>query len=43
MDTKDARGKKLLRWYYVDIERVLDPNADMKDAIVSVPAGPQGA
>jgi hypothetical protein len=38
VDTKDARGKKLLRWYYVDIERVLGPNADMKDAIVSVPA-----
>jgi Protein of unknown function DUF262 len=37
VDTKDARGKKLLRWYYVDIECVLDPNADMKDAIVSVP------
>ena len=37
VDTMDARGKKLLRWYYLDIERSLDPAADGEDAIVSVP------
>ena len=38
VDTMDARGKKLLRWYYIHIERALDPYVDMEDAILSVPA-----
>jgi hypothetical protein len=38
VDTTDARGKKLLRWYYIHIERALDPYVDMEDAILSVPA-----
>jgi hypothetical protein len=38
VDTMDARGKKLLRWYYIHIERALDPYSDMEDAIISVPA-----
>ena len=37
VDTMDARRKKLLRWYYVDIERSLNPFVDMEDAILSVP------
>ncbi len=37
VDTMDARGKKLLRWYYVDIRLALDSPTDMTDAIVSVP------
>ena len=35
--TQDARGKPLLRWYYADIARCLDPEADREEAIVSVP------
>lgn len=38
VDTMDARGKKLLRWYYIHIERALDPYVDIEDAILSVPA-----
>lgn len=37
VDTMDARRRKLLRWYYVDIERSLNPLVDMEDAILSVP------
>jgi hypothetical protein len=37
VDTMDARGKKLTRWYYVNIELALNSLADMTDAIVSVP------
>jgi hypothetical protein len=37
VDTMDTRGKKLLRWYYLDIERSLDPATDGEDAIVWVP------
>lgn len=36
VDTMDTRRKKLLRWYYVDIERSLNPLVDMEEAIVSV-------
>jgi hypothetical protein len=36
VDTMDTRGKKQLRWYYLDIERSLDQDADREDAIVSV-------
>jgi hypothetical protein len=35
--TRDARGKPLKRWYYVDIRRALDPDADREEAIVSLP------
>jgi Protein of unknown function DUF262 len=37
VDTMDARGKKLIRWYCLDIERSLDPDADRETAIISVP------
>ena len=38
VDTKDARGKKMFRWYYFDVKRMINPDADVKDAIISVPA-----
>lgn len=38
VDTKDPRGKKLRRWYYVDMKKALDPDADREEAIVAVPA-----
>lgn len=37
VETHDARGKLIRRWYCVDIKKALDPNADREDAIVSLP------
>jgi hypothetical protein len=35
--THDQRGKPIERWYYVDMERALDPRGDREEAIVSLP------
>ena len=35
--TKDAKGKHLRRWYYIDMATALDPEADRQEAIVAVP------
>ncbi len=35
--TKDAKGKKIKRWYYVDMGAAMNPNGDREDAIRSVP------
>lgn len=37
VETEDARGKKLRRWYYIDIAKAVDPHADRDYAIISVP------
>lgn len=37
VDTTDAKGKKLKRWYYVDMAKALDPTWDREEAIVAVP------
>ncbi|HEX8086137.1 MAG TPA: DUF262 domain-containing protein [Solirubrobacteraceae bacterium] len=37
VDTTDARGKRLKRWYYVDIARALDDDLDREDVILSIP------
>lgn len=37
VDTADPRGKRLRRWYYMDMAKVLDPDADREEAVVSVP------
>lgn len=37
VDTIDAKGKKLKRWYYVDMRKALDPLCDREEAIVAVP------
>lgn len=34
--TTDARGKKLNRWYYIDIEKSLDESQDREEAVFSV-------
>ena len=34
--TKDARGKALQRYYYVDMVKALSPNGDREEAVVSV-------
>lgn len=36
--TKDARGKSIHRWYYLDIAKALDPNVDREDAIIGLPS-----
>ncbi|OUL19318.1 DUF262 domain-containing protein [Nostoc sp. 106C] len=35
--TKDARGKEIKRWYYINITKALAPNVERQDAIVSLP------
>ncbi len=37
VNTTDAKGKRMKRWYYIDMTQALDPGADRDDAIVSVP------
>ena len=37
VDTHDNRGRRIKRWYYVDMRAVMAPNVDREDAIVSVP------
>src|SRR6266542_6548670 len=38
VDTMDARGKRLLRWYYIDIAQAIAVDGNREDAILSVPA-----
>ena len=35
--TRDSRGRRIKRWYYLDINIATDPYADKDEAIVSVP------
>ncbi|MFD8511752.1 DUF262 domain-containing protein [Streptomyces antimycoticus] len=37
VETVDARGKDLKRWYYIDIAKAIGAPADRDDAVVSVP------
>ncbi|WP_405915414.1 DUF262 domain-containing protein [Streptomyces sp. NBC_00728] len=37
VETADARGKPIERWYYVDIAKSVGPPADRDEAILSVP------
>ncbi|ROR38149.1 GmrSD restriction endonuclease domain-containing protein [Kitasatospora cineracea] len=37
VETVDARGKAIKRWYYVDIAKAVGSSADRDEAIVSVP------
>jgi len=36
-ETKDIRGNKIHRWYYLDIPKTLQPNGDREDAILALP------
>lgn len=36
--TRDERGKEIERWYYIDMQKALDPNVDREEAVVSLPA-----
>jgi hypothetical protein len=35
--TRDARGNKMSRWYYVDIAKTLSANGDRDEAIIGLP------
>lgn len=37
VETRDARGTPVRRWYYLHIPTALDPEADREEAIVGVP------
>lgn len=37
VDTVDSRGKRLRRWYYVRMRDAIDDDADLEEAIVSIP------
>lgn len=37
VETKDAKGKPIRRWYYIDMKQAVLPEADREDAVLSVP------
>ena len=37
VDTRDAKGKPIRRWYYIDMKAAVQPEADREDAVLSVP------
>lgn len=37
VQTKDERGSPIRRWYYINIEKALSPNADREEAMISFP------
>ncbi len=37
VETVTPKKKKVKRWFYIDIEKALDPSADREEAIVGVP------
>ncbi len=39
--THDNRGKRIRRWYYIDMLAAMDPSVDREDAIVSMPESKQ--
>ena len=39
--TRDQRGREIKRWYYINMQRAIDPNVDREDAVVSLPADRQ--
>ena len=41
VETKDAKGKPIRRWYYLDMKQAIEPEADQEDAVLSVPEGRQ--
>src|ERR1700720_2820372 len=37
VETVTPKNKKLKRWFYIDIQKALDPSVDREEAIVGVP------
>ncbi|MDI6809462.1 MAG: DUF262 domain-containing protein [Candidatus Eisenbacteria bacterium] len=36
-DSRDAKGKPIKRWYYISMEAAVGPEADLEEAVISVP------
>src|SRR5712691_9858580 len=41
VETKDAKGKPIRRWYYIDMRKAVNAEADREDAVLSVPEDKQ--
>lgn len=41
VQTRDQRDREIERWYYIDMQQALDPNADREESVVSLPADRQ--
>ncbi len=41
VETKDAKGKPIHRWYYIDMKKAVEAEADREDAVLSVPEDKQ--
>jgi len=37
VETKDAKGKPIRRWYYLDMKKAVTNNDDREDAVLSIP------
>jgi len=37
VETKDAKNKPIRRWYYIDMKKAVEAEADREDALLSVP------
>jgi hypothetical protein len=37
VETKDAKGKPISRWYYLDMKKAVEVEADREEAVLSVP------
>ncbi len=37
VETRDTRGNRIRRWYYLDMKKCLDDDIDREDAVLSVP------
>jgi len=37
VETRDSRDRTIRRWYYLDIQKVLDPFTDQEESIISLP------
>ena len=37
VETKDAKNKPIRRWYYIDMKKAVEADADREDALLSVP------
>ena len=35
--TRDQRGRKIKRWYYIDMQMALNANGDREEAVISLP------
>jgi len=37
VNTRDSRNQRIQRWYYLDIDKALDPSVDREESIISLP------